>query len=1047
MPTPSAEPSRRVTSPRAWGWTVAVALLVAVPAGLYFASPNFALGSGHAAPGSAGIGVSALPPAASSAYDWPRIHQNALNTGYTNNTTLSTANASQLGVRWATELYGAAIDSPAVAYDSLLGETLVYIGTETGDLLAVNLANGQIVWGNWLGSPLVSSPVVSDGSVYVATQRNTAILNINATTGSIVCSAPSANTIEATAVVATPPGGVRTVYTGAEDSAVSGPIIAMNAATCAVEWKFTGYNQTTGPWDPIAYAIDAKGVPLVVFGTADPDSNVYALNAITGKEVWRFQTDNPSPGTYDVGAGATISPPGINGFTDGVAYVPNKYGVMAALDLTTGAEIWSTNFNKIAGVTEGGRSTAALVGTNIVFGYNGGLFDLNALNGKVVWQYQDPTDTEAISAPAIAGPTAAQAVVVTGDVGGGVDVVALSTGAQLYYYQTGDYITGSPAISDGNILIDSTDTLLYDFAVGGGNNAVRPSTTISSPAYLSTHANPNGNELVYGNASDPSAVAGVQVGIESGGPGGPWWNAATNGWVPGPVNNPAKLTSPGSKSTAWTFPFSVPSSGGVYTVTANAVSSSGQEDSLGAQTSFTILPSTSGPHLNANPAFVAPGGTTIINGGGFGRSEQVSISYHGTVLANENSTASGYLPNVPVTIPTSAGFGLSSLNASGTTTHKSTTVAISVLNSWDQSGYNASSTGYAPNDPTFYNLIQIGDGNFVHLAWDFVTGAPVNASPVVADDVVYVGNTVGELYAISVHNGGMLWTWSVPARASIQGLAVDPVAGFVFVTTATGNLYAISTATGLPVWSQSVGGALSEPGVAWDGVFVSSTNGVVERVHESTGALKWTVTLASSVTAAPAINSTGSILVVGELNGDVVALNASTGATKWTFVTGGPVKASATLWNGYVFVGSDDHYVYALSVITGAQVWKYKTAAAVEDSGALKGVGPAVPILAIGANNGELYALRATTGKVSFTVAPVTGQGAVVGVSAVQALIVIERAGGLISGCRNYEPLGTFHYQTRGTLTTTTAIDNNAIFTTAGDGDLYVFTPYAEAPI
>jgi len=215
MPTPSAEPSRRVTSPRAWGWTVAVALLVAVPAGLYFASPNFALGSGHAAPGSAGIGVSALPPAASSAYDWPRIHQNALNTGYTNNTTLSTANASQLGVRWATELYGAAIDSPAVAYDSLLGETLVYIGTETGDLLAVNLANGQIVWGNWLGSPLVSSPVVSDGSVYVATQRNTAILNINATTGSIVCSAPSANTIEATAVVATPPGGVRTVYTGA----------------------------------------------------------------------------------------------------------------------------------------------------------------------------------------------------------------------------------------------------------------------------------------------------------------------------------------------------------------------------------------------------------------------------------------------------------------------------------------------------------------------------------------------------------------------------------------------------------------------------------------------------------------------------------------------------------------------------------------------------------------------------------------------------------------------------------------------------------------
>ena len=68
----------------------------------------------------------------SSAFDWAQFHQNPLLTGWASNSPLSTSTASQLGVAWATDLYGPALDSPVVAYDSALGKTRSLWGRRTG---------------------------------------------------------------------------------------------------------------------------------------------------------------------------------------------------------------------------------------------------------------------------------------------------------------------------------------------------------------------------------------------------------------------------------------------------------------------------------------------------------------------------------------------------------------------------------------------------------------------------------------------------------------------------------------------------------------------------------------------------------------------------------------------------------------------------------------------------------------------------------------------------------------------------------------------------
>jgi len=53
----------------------------------------------------------------------------------------------------------------------------------------------------------------------------------------------------------------------------------------------------------------------------------------------------------------------------------------------------------------------------------------------------------------------------------------------------------------------------------------------------------------------------------------------------------------------------------------------------------------------------------------------------------------------------------------------------------------------------------------------------------------------------------------------------------------------------------------------------------------------------------------------------VRALSAQTGEEVWSFCTGGPIRLAPTVWNGHVFVGSDDGMVYCLDAATGRMLW------------------------------------------------------------------------------------------------------------------------------
>ena len=61
-------------------------------------------------------------------------------------------------------------------------------------------------------------------------------------------------------------------------------------------------------------------------------------------------------------------------------------------------------------------------------------------------------------------------------------------------------------------------------------------------------------------------------------------------------------------------------------------------------------------------------------------------------------------------------------------------------------------------------------------------------------------------------------------------------------------------------------------------------------------------------------------------DGKVTALDAATGQVRWAALTGGPVRLAPTVWQGKVYVGSDDGWVYCYRASDGEVVWTFRAA-------------------------------------------------------------------------------------------------------------------------
>jgi len=994
-------------------------------------------------------GASAEPSTAP-AYLWPEIHQNPQLTGASDDPTLSSSDAGTLGVRWMTNTGSQALGSPVVGWDPIRSRTLVIVPNDAGYLVAYNQANGLPVWSDQMGSMIVSTPLIEGSNVWIAPSDGGRLYKLNVSTGATECSAPvtvGSESIDSEPMLATPPGGQPTVYIGANDiGATNGPLTAVNESNCMVDFSvsYAPIAGTGGEWDPVGYGIDANGEPLVLYGTSDPDSAVYGIDAITGALVWRYAVADPS-GVQDVGAGVVVSPPGINGFADGVAYAESKSGIMYALDMTTGSLIWQYNFGANSGAKPSGSfSTAALSGTDLVFGDGGGVYDLNAVTGALQWRYSDDAETD--SSPAIVGPAGSQ-IVAFGSVNGGFYVLSLASGALLYQYQTGQAIAASPCETDGNLIVSSADGYVYDFELAGGNDDP-PTTAVVSPADSSTVANPNGNLTIRGSATSSSKITKVSVAIQEGGSTGRWWDSATGSWTVAPYPNPAVLTAPGTSRSNWSLTVPVGTGGNLLEAMASAVNASGIADRsaeegtpAASRSTFTVLPSASAPKLSIASRFVAPGTGFTVAGSGFEHGERVTLTIGTKSIASLTASSTGTIGSTTVTLPASTAFGPQTLMARGTISKKATTAGIYVSNAWDQFHQSSLHEGNDPNDTVFWQSTSLTPSTFLEQAWSFVAAAPIDGSVAVLDNRAYAADTAGDVYAVDVGTGREVWTYN-DGGSSITGTpAVTD--GNVIVGTADGRVVAIRTGTGKVAWTATLGhGAIeSAPTVAGADIYVASDDGYLSALDATTGTPLWVATLTGSPGASsPAVDPSAGVIVVGDAAGDVSAFSTTAGTPLWTSASGGAISDSPVISQNTVFIGSANGDVLALNETSGSTVWTFPVGGPVTSSAALIS-----GLLVAVAPNGIDFYLDPATGAQMYR-SPL-GK-AVSGIGGAMGFVVSDLASGTVVGSKflNEQPQA-WTASPGGTLSSAPTVVNGEVFVTGGNGAIGCYTVPTRPPV
>ena len=307
------------------------------------------------------------------------------------------------GVKWVFKTGGPIVTSPAVV------DGVVYIGALDGHLHAVDVQSGQEKWKFKSRMPIASSPAVAQGTVYFVSS--------------------------------------------------TGTLAALDGATGTPKWVFAAeYERKFQAKNLHGYPSAAQTIPdawdiftsspalangKVYFGSGD--GNVYAVDAASGVLQWKFQTGD-----------VVHASPAV---VDGVVYIGSWDSYLYALDAETGQLRWSfkTGEDPVIHNQQGFQSSAAVVdGTVYVGCRDAHVYAIDALTGRKKWDY----------------PTSKSWVIGTPAVRDGVVYVGTSDSARFmaldaqlgrlrFNFDAKAYIFSSAALAGGMAYVGSHNGKLY----------------------------------------------------------------------------------------------------------------------------------------------------------------------------------------------------------------------------------------------------------------------------------------------------------------------------------------------------------------------------------------------------------------------------------------------------------------------------------------------------------------------------------------------------------------------------------------------------------
>jgi outer membrane protein assembly factor BamB len=426
------------------------AVLYEIPYG--FATPSVAYGNLYA-------GASNYLWCFGAAKDWSMFRGNAEQPGVA----VGQAGPTNLVYKWVYTTDGPVTSSAAVVQGK------VYIGSFDKNLYCLDAYTGAKIWSFATADRVLASPAVYCGAVYTGIEDGT-MYCLNANTGATIWTKTGFETSDiayaaaAFSIRSSPIISDGKIYIG---STADYKIYCIDAATGNIVWQY----QTNGPVGSSAVVVGG-----VVY-QASTDNYLYALNANTGALIWKSLVpyDNDQPiatvppfdpswarsvgrSVFQICSVAPAPDLGLVFITGNRDYRNDTQNVgnFFAFNMTSGEMVWK---RIVPGGNFGTASPAYFNGV-IYHSFGQYSYGLNATNGNTIWSCW--TTFQGFSSPTVADDVGF-AKMYYGNGFYTLNVIDTRTGTRTAWQTTGSQIISSPAIWENKVYVGSADFNVYCF--------------------------------------------------------------------------------------------------------------------------------------------------------------------------------------------------------------------------------------------------------------------------------------------------------------------------------------------------------------------------------------------------------------------------------------------------------------------------------------------------------------------------------------------------------------------------------------------------------
>jgi len=189
----------------------------------------------------------------------------------------------------------------------------------------------------------------------------------------------------------------------------------------------------------------------------------------------------------------------------------------------------------------------------------------------------------------------------------------------------------------------------------------------------------------------------------------------------------------------------------------------------------------------------------------------------------------------------------------------------------------ASSTLFVGSEDSRVYALDPRNGK-VRSPWDFKAGAGIWATPLLADETLYIPSLDRNLYAVRTTTGEEIWRFNTNEK-----LLSSPVLfGHTIIVGGMGSkLYAIDVGTGAEIWSfKGKNWFWGEPLLDGDTVYAPSLDHHIYAIDLATGSQRWSFNGLEPIRSRPLLTTDG-VLITADAGGNIYGLDARSGNTAW----------------------------------------------------------------------------------------------------------------------------------------------------------------------